>query len=95
VKLVLDYQKAYNLYDPKGILAIYSPGTIIKAGIKDAGSEHLVTQEHYIGIVADKLATGKMYNLKSIFLVPKKITAEGSTAKLNVPYMLYSSSQYY
>lgn len=95
VKLVLDYQKAYNRYDPKGVLAVYSPGAIIKAGIKDAGSEHLVTKKEYVGIVADKLATRKMYDLKLIFLAPKKITVQGSTAKLNVPYMLYSSAQYY
>lgn len=95
VKLVLDYQKAYNLYDPKGVLAVYLPGAIIKAGIKDAGSEHLVTKEEYVGIVADQLATRKMYDLKLIFLAPKKITVEGSTAKLNVDYMLYSSAQHY
>lgn len=37
VKLALNYQKAYNLYDPKGVLAVYLPGAIIKAGIKVAG----------------------------------------------------------
>jgi len=95
VKLVLDYQKAYNLYDPKGVLAVYLPGAIIKAGIKDDWSEHLVTKEEYVGIVADKLATSKMYNLKLIFFTPKKITVEGSTAKLNVPFILYSSAQDY
>ena len=95
VKLVLDYQKAYNLYDPKGVLAVYLPGAIIKAGLKDDWSEHLVTKEEYVGIVADKLATSKMYNLKLIFLTPKKITVEGSTAKLNIPFILYSSAQDY
>ena len=95
VKLVLDYQKAYNLYDPKGVLAVYLPGAISKAGLKGDWSEHLFTKEEYVGIVADKLATSKMYNLKLIFLTPKKITVEGSTAKLNVPFILYSSAQDY
>ena len=26
VRLVLDHQKAYNLYNPKGILSVYLPG---------------------------------------------------------------------
>ena len=26
VKLVLDHQKAYNLYNPRGILSVYLPG---------------------------------------------------------------------
>ena len=95
VKLALDYQKAYNLYDPKGVLAVYLPGAIIKAGMKDDRSDHLVTKEEYVVIVADKLATGKMYNFKLIFLTPKKITVKGSIAKLNVPFILYSTTQDY
>ena len=95
VKLVLDYQKAYNLYDPKGVLAVYLPGAIIKAGMKDDRSDHLVTKEEYVGIVADKLATSKMYNFKLMFLTPKKISVEGSTAKFNVPFILYSIAQDY
>jgi hypothetical protein len=95
VRLVLDYQKAYNLYDPKGVLAVYLSGAIIKAGMKDDRSDHLVTKEEYVGIVAEKLATSKMYDLKLIFLTPKKITVEGSTAKLNVPFVLYSTAQDY
>jgi hypothetical protein len=95
VKLVLDYQKAYNLYDPKGVLAVYLPGAIIKAGMKDDRSDHLVTKEEYVVIVADKLETGKMYNFKLIFLTPKKINVQGNNAKLNVPYILYSIAQDY
>jgi len=95
VKLALDYQKAHNLYDPKGVLAVYLPGAIIKAGMKDDRSDHLVTKEEYVGIVADKLATSKMYNFKLIFLTPKKISIEGSTAKLNIPFILYSIAQDY
>jgi len=95
VKLVLDYQEAYNLYDSKGILAVYLPGAIIKAGVKDDWSEHVVTKEEYSGILADKLTKWKMYSFKLRFFTPNKINVEGSNAKLNVPFMIYSIAQDY
>ena len=95
VKLVLDYQEAYNLYDSKGILAVYLPGAIIKAGVKDDWSEHVVTKEEYSGILADKLTKWKMYSFKLRFFTPKKLNVEGNNAKLNVPFMIYSIAQDY
>ena len=95
VKLVLDYQEAYNLYDSKGILAVYLPGAIIKAGVKDDWSEHVVTKEEYSGILADKLTKWKMYSFKLRLFTPNKINVEGNNAKLNVPFMIYSITQDY
>jgi len=95
VKLALDYQEACNLYDPKGVLAVYLPGAIIKAGIKDDKSDHLVTKEEYFGILTDKLTKWKMYSFKLKLFTPKKINVEGNNAKLNVPFILYSIAQDY
>ena len=95
VKLVLDYQKAYNSYDPVGLLAVHLPGAIIKAGVKDDWSEHLVTKEEYAGIVADKLSECKMYSFRLEFFTPKRINSEGNTAELTVPFITYSTSQDY
>lgn len=95
VKLVLDYQEAYNLYDPKGVLAVYLPGAIIKAGMKDDRSEHMVTKEEYFGILTDKLTKWKMYSFKLKLFTPKKIHVEGNNAKLNVPFIIYSIAQDY
>lgn len=95
VKLALNYQKAYNLYDPKGVLAVYLPGAIIKAGIKSSWSDHLVTKEEYFGILTDKLTKWKMYSFKLKLFTPKKINVQGNNAKLNVPFILYSTAQDY
>ena len=95
VRLVLNYQKAYNLYDPKEVLAVYLPGAIIKAGMKDDRSEHLVIKEEFFGILSEKLTTWKMYSFQLKLFTPKKINVQGSNAKLNVPYILYSISQDY
>lgn len=95
VRLVLKYQKACNLYDPKGVLAVYLPGAIIKAGVKDDWSEHMVTKEEYVSILADKLTKWEMYSFKLKLFTPKKINVEGNNAKLNVPFILYSIAQDY
>jgi hypothetical protein len=95
VKLALNYQKAYNLYDPEGVLAVYLPGAIIKAGMKDDRSDHVVTKEEYFGILTDKLTKWKMYSFKLKLFTPKKINVQGNNAKLNVPFILYSITQDY
>jgi hypothetical protein len=95
VKLVLAYQKAYNSYDAEAVLAVHLPGAMIKAETKGDWSEHLVTKEAYAGIIADKLATSKLYNFKLIFLTPEKITVQENTAESIVPFILYSISQDY
>jgi hypothetical protein len=95
VKLALNYQKAYNLYDPEGVLAVYLPGAIIKAGMKDDRSDHVVTKEEYFGILTDKLTKWKMYGFKLKLFTPKKINVQGNNAKLNVPFILYSIAQDY
>ena len=95
VKLALNYQKAYNLYDHKGVLAVYLPGAIIKAGIKDDRSEHLVTKEEFFGLLAEKLTTWKLYNFQLKLFTPKKINIQGSNAKLSVPFIIYSITQGY
>jgi len=95
VKLLLDYQKAYNLYDPKRVLAVYLPGAIIKAGMKDDRSDHMVTKEEYFGILTDKLTKWKMYSFKLKLFTPKKTNVEGNNAKLDVPFILYSIPQDY
>jgi len=95
VKLALDYQEAYNLYDPKKILAVYLPGAIIRAGMKDGRSEHMVTKEEYLDILVDKVAAWKMYSFKLKLFAPKKINVQGNSAKLNVPFIIYSIPQDY
>jgi hypothetical protein len=95
VKLLLDYQEAYNLYDPEGVLAVYLSGAIIKAGLKDDRSDHIVTKEEYFGILTDKLTKWKMYSFKLKLFTPKKVNVEGNNAKLNVPFILYSIAQDY
>ena len=95
VKVVLNYQKACNLYNLKEVLAVYLPGAIIKAGMKDDRSEHLVTKEEFFVILSEKLTTWKMYSFQLKLFTPKKINVQGSNAKLNVPYILYSISQEY
>ena len=95
VKLVLDYQKACNLYDPKGVLAVYLPGAIIKVRMKDGRPEHLATKEEYFNIVVDNIALWKMYSLKLKLFTPQKIEVEGNNAKLKVPFIIYSTPQDY
>jgi hypothetical protein len=95
VKLLLDYQKAYNSYDPMGVLAVHLPGAIIKAGLKDDWSEHFVTKEEYASIVAEKLNQRKMYKFSLEFLTPKRINIEGNTAELIVPFITYSNIEDY
>ena len=95
VKLALDYQEAYNFYEAKGVLALYLPGAIIKARMKDGRSEHLVTKEEYFDILVDKIATWKMYSFQLKLFTPKKIKVEGNNAKLIVPFIIYSIPQDY
>ena len=95
VKVVLDYQKAYNSYDPMGVLAVHLPGAMIKAGLKDDWSEHFVTKEEYAGIVADKLNQRKMYSFKLEFFTPDRMNVEGDSAKLTVPFITYSTLEDY
>jgi hypothetical protein len=95
VKVILDYQKAYNSYDPIGVLAVYLPGAIIKAGVKDDWSEHFVTKEEYAGIVADMLSKRKMYSFILELFEPKGINVEGNTAELIIPFITYSTSEDY
>lgn len=95
VKVLLDYQKAYNLYDAKRVLTLYLPGAIIKAGMKDDRSDHMVTKELYFDILTDKLTKWKMYNFKLKLFTPKKRNVEGNNAKLDVPFIIYSIAQDY
>lgn len=95
VKTVIDYQESYNSYDAAGVLAVHLPGAMIKAGATGDCSERLVTKEEYVGMVADTLATSKMYNFKLIFLIPKSLSVEGSHATSIVPFILYSIAQDY
>ncbi len=95
VKLTLDYQEAYNLYDSKRILAVYLPGAIIKTRMKDDSSEHTVTKEEYLDILVDKIAAWKLYSFKLKLFTPNTINVQGNSAQLNVPFMIYSISQDY
>jgi len=95
VKVALNYQKAYNLYNPQKVLEVYLQGAIIKAGMEDDSSEHLVTKEEYFGILSEKLTKWKMYGFQLKLFTPQKINAQGNTAKLNVPYVIYSITQDY
>jgi hypothetical protein len=95
VKLALNYQKAYNLYDHKGVLAVYLPGAIIKAGMKEDRSEHLVTKEEFFDILSEKLTTWKLYNFQLKLFTPKKINIQGGNAKLSAPFIIYSIAQDY
>jgi hypothetical protein len=95
VKLTLDYQEAYNLYDSKRILAVYLPGAIIKTRMKDDSSEHTVTKEEYLDILVDKIAAWKLYSFKLKLFTPNKINVQGNSAQLNVPFIIYSIPQDY
>jgi hypothetical protein len=95
VKLLLDYQNGYNLYDPVEVLSLYLPGALIKAALKDGSSEQIVTKEEYGGIVEGNFEKRKMYDLILKLFVPKKVTVENNTATFVIPFITYSIPQNY
>jgi len=92
----LEDYRAKSLDEAKIVkLLLDLPGAIIKAGMKDDRSDHMVTKEEYFGILTDKLTKWKMYSFKLKLFTPKKTNVEGNNAKLDVPFILYSIPQDY
>jgi len=95
VELLFDYQNAYNSYDPVEVLSLYLPGAIIKAGMKDDWSEHIVTKEEYNSIIDENFSKRKMYCFILKLFIPKEVNLEKNTAKFIVPFITYSITQHY
>jgi hypothetical protein len=95
VKLLFDYQNAYNAYDAVEVLSLYLPGAIIKAGIRDDWSENIVTKEEYDRIIGENFSKRKMYCFTLKLFLPKEVNVEKNTAKFIVPFVTYSVTQHY
>jgi len=95
VNLLFDYQNAYNSYDPVEVLSLYLSGAIIKAGLKDDWSEHIVTKEEYHSIIVENFRKRKMYCFILKLFIPREVNVENKTAKFMVPFITYSITQHY